>query len=220
MNLLTSLFSIDTVSIAMLWRFLLSTFVVWILVHFFYYPRSRRRDYYFTFMLISISIFFLIFLMGGVHLKIGFALGLFAIFGIIRYRTESMPVREMTYLFVIISLSVVNALSSSVSVLMLILTNCIFVLSAWFFESGFLHKNISVKLIQYDRIELIKPDRYEELKADLEERTGLKIVKVDVGGLDFLRDMAMVKIYYESTEREVNTIDGQIKIEREEWTNV
>ena len=92
----------------LLLRFAFNTLVTWCIIHFLYYPKSRRRDYYFTFMLISVSVFFLIFLLGGVKLKIGFALGLFAIFGIIRYRTESMPVREMTYLFVLIALSVIK----------------------------------------------------------------------------------------------------------------
>lgn len=100
----------------MLMRFAFNTIVVWIMIRFLYYPKSKRRDFYFTFMMISISIFFLIFLLGGVKLKIGFALGLFAIFGIIRYRTESMSVREMTYLFSIIAISVINALASSISI--------------------------------------------------------------------------------------------------------
>ena len=96
-------------------RFVLNMVVVVAIIRFFYYPKSRRRDYFFTFTLISISIFLMIFLLGSVKLKIGFALGLFAIFGIIRYRTESMPVREMTYLFVIIAISVINALSVQLS---------------------------------------------------------------------------------------------------------
>lgn len=95
----------------LLLRFCFNLLVVSCIIHLFYYPKSKRRDYYFTFTLISISIFLMIFLLGSVKLKIGFALGLFAIFGIIRYRTESMPVREMTYLFVIIAISVINALA-------------------------------------------------------------------------------------------------------------
>lgn len=95
----------------LLFRFVFNFIVVGIIIHFFYYPKSKRRDYYFTFTLISISVFFLIFLLGSVKLKIGFALGIFAIFGIIRYRTESVPIREMTYLFTITALSVINALS-------------------------------------------------------------------------------------------------------------
>lgn len=201
-------------------RFGFNTLVVWIMIHCLYYPKSHRRDYYFTFMLISISIFFLIFLLGGVKLKIGFALGLFAIFGIIRYRTESMPVREMTYLFSIISLSVINALATSIGYIELVCTNLVFILATWFFESYLLLRHVNTKLIQYDRIALIKPDKRTELIADLEERTGLKIEKVEVGGIDFLRDMAMLKIYYLDNNNEVNNVDNSLKISREEWTNV
>lgn len=201
-------------------RFAFNTIVVWIMIHCLYYPKSRRRDYYFTFMLISISIFFLIFLLGGVKLKIGFALGLFAIFGIIRYRTESMPVREMTYLFSIISLSVINALATTIGYVELVCTNLAFLLATWFFESYKLLRHVNTKLVQYDRIALIKPEMRNELIADLEERTGLKIEKVEVGGIDFLRDMAMLKIYYHSDTIEPNTVDDHLKISREEWTNV
>lgn len=109
-------------------RFVLNMVVVVAIIRFFYYPKSRRRDYFFTFTLISISIFLMIFLLGSVKLKIGFALGLFAIFGIIRYRTESMPVREMTYLFVIIAISVINALSVQLSYAELTATNLLFIL--------------------------------------------------------------------------------------------
>ena len=108
-------------------RFVLNMVVVVAIIRFFYYPKSRRRDYFFTFTLISISIFLMIFLLGSVKLKIGFALGLFAIFGIIRYRTESMPVREMTYLFVIIAISVINALSVQLSYAELTATNLLFI---------------------------------------------------------------------------------------------
>lgn len=120
----------------LLLRFAFNMIITGCIIHLLYYPKSRRRDYYFTFMLISLSIFFLIFLLGSVKLKIGFALGLFAIFGIIRYRTESMPVREMTYLFVIIALSVINALAVTISYVELLATNLIFLLSIWICESN------------------------------------------------------------------------------------
>lgn len=204
----------------MIFRIFFNTFMVWLLIHTLYYPKSKRRDYYFTFMLISISIFFLIYLLGGVKLKVGFALGLFAIFGIIRYRTESMPVREMTYLFMIISMSVINALAVTISYAELIIVNGVFLLATWIFESHALMKHLSTKLIQYDRIELIKPDRRAELKADLEARTGLNIEKIEVGGIDFLKDMAMICISYEPEKNEINNIDDKLKISREEWTNV
>lgn len=203
----------------MLLRFSFNTAMVWIMIHCLYYPKSQRRDYYFTFMLISISIFFMIYLLGGVKLKVGFALGLFAIFGIIRYRTESMPVREMTYLFSIIAMSVINALATTISYIELITTNAIFVLAALFFESYVLLKHVSTKLIQYDRIALITPERYDEMLIDLKQRTGLNITKAEVGAIDFLRDMAIVKIYYESGMYEDNsTINNELKLSREEWT--
>ena len=185
----------------LLLRFCFNLLVVSCIIHLFYYPKSKRRDYYFTFTLISISIFLMIFLLGSVKLKIGFALGLFAIFGIIRYRTESMPVREMTYLFVIIAISVC--------------TNLLFIVSIWLCESNRWLKHISCKLIQYDRIELIKPERELDLLRDLRERTGLDIVRVEVGHIDFLRDTAMLKIYYEPLKDEINTIDTLTRLPKE-----
>jgi hypothetical protein len=112
-------------------RFLLNTAVIALIVRVFYYPKSKRRDYFVTFILISISVFLLIFLMGGVKLKVGFALGLFAIFGIIRYRTESVPIREMTYLFLIIAVSAINGLATSISYVELLATNLLFIISIW-----------------------------------------------------------------------------------------
>ncbi|MCD8080347.1 MAG: DUF4956 domain-containing protein [Bacteroides sp.] len=197
-------------------RFLLNAFVVGLIIHRLYYPKSKRRDYYFTFTLISISIFLMIFLLGSVKLKIGFALGLFAIFGIIRYRTESVPIREMTYLFVIIAISVINALGVDISYIELVATNVIFILCIWLCESNRWMKHVSCKLVQYDRIELIRPQRYEELVADLTERTGLEILKVEVGHIDFLRDSAVVKIYYQPICDEINSIETFTRIPRED----
>lgn len=197
-------------------RFVFNTLVTWIMIHFLYYRKSHRRDYYFTFTLISISVFFLIFLLGGVKLKIGFALGLFAIFGIIRYRTESMPVREMTYLFVIIAMSVINALAVTISYAELALTNVLFILAAWLCESNRWLKHVSCKLVQYDRIELVKPQAKAELMADLRERTGLNIVKIEVGAMDFLHDTAVLKVYYDAPNDEVNTVDSMMKLPKNE----
>lgn len=198
-------------------RCLFNTAIVWFIIHFLYYKKSQRRDYYFTFMLISLSIFFLIYLLGSVKIKIGFALGLFAIFGIIRYRTESMPVREMTYLFVIIAISVINALAGPVSFLELVATNIIFALVIWLCEGNKWIKHTACKLVQYDKINLVTPEKYNEMVEDLTKRLGLDIVKVEVGAVDFLRDMAVLKVYYKPKNDEVNTIDGIIKLNKEQW---
>lgn len=205
------LFDIPSMS-EMLFRFIINSFFIFILIHCFYYKKSRRLDYYFTFSLISISIFFLIFLLGSVKIKVGMALGLFAIFGIIRYRTETVPVREMTYLFVIISLSVINALALNLSYSELLLTNVIYVGSAWLLESFKGLKHVSSKLILYDRVDNIKPESREELLQDLRERTGLKIIKVDVGAINFLQDTVMLKIYYEGRKDESFSVNHMMKL--------
>lgn len=199
----------------LLLRFCFNALVISCIIHWFYYPKSKRRDYYFTFTLISVSIFLMIFLLGSVKLKIGFALGLFAIFGIIRYRTESMPVREMTYLFVIIAISVINALAVQISYAELLCTNLLFILSIWLCESNRWLKHVSCKLIQYDRIELIKPGREQDLLQDLRDRTGLDVLRVEVGHIDFLRDTAILKMYYKPLKDEINTIDSLTRLPRE-----
>lgn len=202
--------------VVLLWHFVFNMAVVLGIIRLFYYPKSRRRDYVFTFTLISVSIFLMIFLLGSVRLKIGFALGLFAIFGIIRYRTESMPVREMTYLFVIIAISVINALAVEISVSELVCTNLMFVLCVWLCEQNRWLKHVACKLVQYDRTDLIVPQRREELIADLQLRTGLHITKVEVGHIDFLRDTALLKVYYDPVDEGVNTVDMLTRIPREE----
>lgn len=188
-------------------RFVLNTLVISFIVRVFYYPKSRRRDYFFTFILISISVFLLIFLMGGVKLKIGFALGLFAIFGIIRYRTESVPIREMTYLFLIIAVSAINGLATSISYVELLATNLLFILSIWICESNRYVKHVASKLVLYDNVSLITPEKEGELIEDLKKRTGLDILRVEVGAIDFSKDTVMVKIYYEPLTNEVNSVN-------------
>lgn len=194
-------------------RFLFNTLVVWIIIHLLYFPKSKRRDYYFTFMLISVSIFFLIYLLGGLKIKVGFALGLFAIFGIIRYRTESMCVREMTYLFVIIAISVINALAIPLSIVELIVVNIFFIIAILLCELNLLNKQHQEKYVIYDRMDLIVPDRHDELIADLEKRLGLKITKVEVGAVDFLKDTTMLKIHYHADEN--NSVNHMIKLPKE-----
>lgn len=194
-------------------RFAFNALVVTIIIHLLYYPKSRRKDYYFTFSLIAVSIFFLIFLLGGVKLKVGFALGLFAIFGIIRYRTESMPVREMTYLFVIIAISVINALASHL--VQALVANVLFIGWIWLCESNKWIKHVACKLVLYDRPEMTAPARYDEMIADLKARTGLNIERVEVGHIDFLRDTAMLKVYYHPTDTAANTVDNLLKFPKE-----
>ena len=208
---MNSIVSVDFLH--MLVRLFICLVADWIIVDRFYYVKSKRREFYFTFMLIGLAIFFLVFFMIFVlddmkgKTGIGVGIGLFGIFSIMRYRTDTMPVREMTYLFVLISLSVLNALAANVSYPELVLTNLIVIIAVWICEKRL---NVqSVKLVQYDRIELVKPDRRDELKADLEERLGIKVLRIEVGAVDMLRDMAMLKVYY--AQKEQSSVDGVLK---------
>ena len=185
-------------------RLLINCLFTWLIIDRLYYRKSRRRDFYFTFMLISVAIFFIVFFMIFVledmkgKTSMGVGIGLFGIFSIMRYRTDAMPVREMTYLFVIIALSLVNAVSVNVPLFEVILTNLIISAAVWLCE---LHiKTRPTRLVQYDRIELITPERRPELIADLEKRLGVKVTKVDVGSVDFLRDMAMIRVTFEGEQ--------------------
>ncbi len=148
----------------------------------------------------------LLYLLDNVKIQVGFALGLFAIFGILRYRTDTLPIREMTYLFTIIGISVINALAKDLGYLELGVTNAIFIGVTWLLESSNIIRHVSSKHIIYEKIELIKPERSEELLADLKQRTGLNITKVEIGTIDFLKDTALLYVYYDS--RETNLADG------------
>ena len=188
--------------------FFFNLLVSFLIIQFFYYPKSRRMDYYFTFMMFSSAMCLLLFLMNNLSLEIGFTLGLFAIFGMIRYRTETVPVREMTYLFIIIAVSVINGIGADVPFLELVAANVLIILLIWLLESrGVFVRRTSVKLIIYDRVDLILPERRDELVEDLRKRTGLDIRDIEIGEVDFLKDTAWIKVTYELPARQVNTID-------------
>ncbi len=192
-------------------RFAFNMLIAWVIVQYFYYKKSQRRDYYVTFMIFSATMFLLICLMGNVSMQIGLTIGLFAIFGMIRYRTETVPIREMTYLFVIVGISVINGLAMSVSYAELVATNLLLIGLTWALESQKFLKHRSTKLIIYDKIENIVPARRAELMEDLKLRTGLEIEKIEIGHIDFLRDVAFIKLYYQLGVDETNTIDSLTK---------
>lgn len=195
----------------LIFRFLFNIGVVFIIIRYIYYPIRRRRDYLLTYALISTIIFLLCFLLDNVKLEIGFALGLFAIFGIIRYRTRQIPIKEMTYLFLVIGISVINALSNKkVSYAELIVTNLLVISVAFLLERVLLLRHESSKIINYEKIELIKPENRDKLKADLEARTGLEINRIQIGKIDFLKDSAKVMIYYYDSSNSENLADDEI----------
>ena len=176
--------------------------IVGYIVRYLYYPVTKNKDYLFTYLLISVPAFFLCFLLENVKLELGFALGLFAIFGIIRYRTDPIPIKEMTYLFIVIGISVMNALvNKKISHAEVLFTNVIFIAITYSLEKIWLLKHESRKNITFEKIELILPERKEELLADLKERTGLNITRVEIRNVDFLRDTANIRIFYFEDEQ-------------------
>ncbi len=212
-------------SISLVIRFVINLIVVSIIARYLYYPRSHRRDYMFIFILMSMSIFLLVSLMEGDGMNLGAAMGLFAIFGIMRFRTEAVPIREMTYLFMLIAVSVVNALGRAeyhpkadywdgFGLVTIIFVNLIFLGMAWLFESSRLVSSNCSKYIKYDNIALIAPDKREELKADLEKRTGLKIERLEIGLVDFLKDACLIRIFYNEPADRGNSIEEMTKMPR------
>lgn len=183
---------------SLLFRLCINMVMLTVLIRLLYYPKARRKDYLFTYYLIGTITFFLCFGLKKLDIDTGMGLGLFAIFSILRYRTEGIEIKEMTYLFIVIGISVVNALSSNkISLAEMALINFSMLLITYGLENLWLLKHETRKVITYERIDLIKPERYNELMADVQERTGLKINRIVVGKIDFLRDSAQLMIFFD-----------------------
>lgn len=183
-------------------RFAFNFLFTFAIVRYVYYPRTRRRDFLFTFILIGIVVFLMCFLLESVKLQLGFALGLFAVFGIIRYRTTTIPIKEMTYLFVVIGLSVVNALANKkVSYAELLFTNLIVVAATLFIEKFKNLENESFTKVLYEKIELVNPTRKHELMQDLENRMGIKISRIEISSLDYQKDIAKILVFFFKSEQ-------------------
>ena len=189
-------FDLDDFS-KLLFKFGINFIFLIIIVRLIYYRIKDDKDYVFTFIMFNILTFFICFLLRKVPMQMGFALGLFAVFGILRYRTEAIPIRQMTYLFIVIGISMINALSNkSVSIFELIFTNSFITLITYLIDRVWFQTIEESKNILYEKIDLIKPENQEDLIKDLKERTGLPIHAVKIVKIDFLRDTASITIYY------------------------
>ena len=200
------------------WRLILKTLfnlvIILLIARGIYYPITKNKDYLFTYLLISLTVFVLCVLLDDVKLQLGFALGLFAIFGIIRYRTDPIPIKEMTYLFIVIGISVINALANKkMSYAELLLTNSVIIFATYGMERLWLLKHESRKIITYEKIELITPDKHALLKDDLEKRTGLKITRFEIGKINFLNDTAQIFVHYYADEQDGDFKDEGLKSE-------
>ena len=210
----------DSISVMQLGlQFLINLVVCSAIVWLFYYPKSHRKDFSITFMLFSTAVFMLLFFMKSVGVDVSIGLGLFMIFGIMRYRTEMVPIREMTYLFLSIAVAVINGINLMVSFAELFMANGIILVVLFVAEYVITRKREASKLVCYERIELIRPDRREELIADLERRLGHPITKVDVGNVDFLRDVAFLKVYYTPAKGEIPMTEPTLKINEKNAMN-
>ena len=183
--------------IKLLFKFSIDILFLFIIVRVIYYRIKDEKDYVFTFFMFNILTFFICYLLRKVPMEMGFALGLFAVFGILRYRTEAIPIRQMTYLFIVIGLSMINSLANkSISWFEILLANGIITIITYLIDRVWFSTIELTKTILYEKIELIKPENEQELIEDLKQRTGLQIVAVKIDKVDFLRDTAQIKIYY------------------------
>ena len=183
--------------IKLLFKFSIDLLFLFIIVRVIYYRIKDEKDYVFTFFMFNILTFFICYLLRKVPMEMGFALGLFAVFGILRYRTEAIPIRQMTYLFIVIGLSMINSLANkSISWFEILLANGIITIITYLIDRVWFSTIELTKAILYEKIELIKPENEQELIEDLKQRTGLQIVAVKIDKVDFLRDTAQIKIYY------------------------
>lgn len=183
--------------IDLLIRFGLNLLATIFVIIFVYFRATGKRSYVFTYILISTTIFFLCFLLGSIDLQLGFALGLFAIFGIIRYRTDTIPIREMTYLFLVITLSVINALASrEVSIVSILFTNFCLMATTWVMETVWMKRHLARRSLIFDRMDLIHPTKKQELIENVFERTGIVVVKFKVGQIDLSKKSVRLTIFY------------------------
>jgi len=180
----------------------LNLLVAVVIVRFIYYPATHEKAYVFTFLAFNTVIYFVLALLNTAELGVGVGFGLFAIFSVLRYRTDPMPIREMTYLFIILALPVMNStgmLESSWP--QLLIANSAVILVLWLLENEWGFRYEVSKHITYEKIELVPPTRRAEMIADLEARTGLKVKKVNVGKIDFLRDTAELQVFFAESDK-------------------
>lgn len=182
-------------------RFGYNLFWVFIPSYFLYFRKSGFREYFFTYMIVSIVVFQICLLLSSVSLRLGFALGLFAVFGILRYRTNPIPPREMTYLFLVIGISVKNAVANeNISFMELAVADALTIFVAFVVEFYVTGLGIKRKRVIYDRIDLIKPEKYQELLEDLSDRFGVTVVRADIGPADLIKDSFELLIFFKEVK--------------------
>ncbi len=190
----------------LLFKFTIDLVVVFVLIRVIYYNIHRKKDHLFTYFLFNVLIFFLCVLLNNVKLSTGFAFGLFAVFSVLRYRTEQISIKDMTYLFAVIALAVINALvSKKISLAELLFTDGMILVMTYALENLWLTRHEAMRFVNYERIDLIKPDKRAELLADLKERLGIHVSRIEVGKIDLLRDTVQLRVFYFEDEQSLGT---------------
>jgi hypothetical protein len=185
----------DKLSDKFFWRLLIDVLSMIILVRFIYFRIYRKKDYLFTFFLFNIIIFIITYLLNKVDMSMGAAFGLFAVFSMLRYRTEGITTKDMTYLFIVIAMGLITAVSKG-TYFELCVIDFILIAFTYALDGNWLIRNEMAKNIIYENIDMIRPGNHDQLMADLRKRTGLDIHRFSVNRVDFLRDTANIKIYY------------------------
>ena len=201
-NLSAGFEAMQKISFKLFIRLVIDLFAIFLLIRFIYFPNYKKRELNFTFYIFNCVIFFICFLLNKVDLSLGAAFGLFAVFSMLRYRTEEISIKDMTYLFLMIAIGLINAVtkikdaSDTYEYIFLGFINAGIILLAFLLESKLFNKRENVRVITYEKIELIHPDNHARLMEDIKQRTGLNVYRVSVGKIDFLKDSAQIKVYY------------------------
>jgi len=185
----------NKISLKFFIRLAVDLFSVFVLIRFIYYPSYKTREFFFTFFIFNLIIFLVTYMMNKVEMSIGAAFGLFAVFGILRYRTEDISIKDMTYLFLCIAVGLITAVAKG-GWDELLLINAIIIVVTLLLETNLIIKKENGKTVQYENIEMIKPENHQKLLEDLRNRTGYDIHRFNIVKIDFLRDIAQIRIYY------------------------
>ena len=187
-------------SINLIAGFILNFLAALIIVRLIYYRARQSKNYIFTFLAFNSVVFFVVIFLANLEVSVGVGFGLFAIFSLLRYRTDPMPTREMTYLFIIIALPVINSVLISSSLWkQAALVNVCIIAVLFGLEQGWGFHYEASRRVRYDKIALIKPENHALLLNDLRARTGLPITRVVIRDINFLRDTANLKVYYDQS---------------------
>jgi len=194
-------------------KFAIDILVVYLIVKQIYSKKNDKREYIFTYFIFNILIFFLCHLMVNVELGMGFAFGLFALFSIMRYRTQTISIKDMTYLFAVVCTAVMNSINiAELAVLELLFINASIVSALYIMEQSFFQEQLVSRKVQYEKVKLVQPQHYDELKADLEERMGLNIKKIEVYSVNYLTDSAVLYIHFDANETQ-NSLETKIDLD-------